>query len=78
MMRMMKMEMIIHEDTCRILDSSVIDKEVKIENPSPTKIDYKSLNVQALREYCITCGVIENGDKKNKKEMLKLLEDMEK
>ena len=61
------------EDTV-VLDSSVIDKEVK----KLDKIDYKSLNVQALREYCITCGVIENGDKKNKKEMLKLLEDMEK
>ena len=57
-----------------VLDSIVIDKEIK----KLDKIDYKSLNVQALRDYCITCGVIENGDKKNKKEMLKLLEDMEK
>ena len=60
------------------------DLFIKVQLPKATevkkleKIDYKSLNVQALRDYCITCGVIENGDKKNKKEMLKLLEDMEK
>tara|TARA_R110002074_G_scaffold301747_1_gene473118 strand:+ start:369 stop:1127 length:759 start_codon:yes stop_codon:yes gene_type:complete len=57
-----------------LLESSGIEKEVK----KLEKIDYKSLNVQALRDYCISCGVIQGGDKKNKKEMIKLLDDMEK
>jgi len=57
-----------------LLESSGIEKEVK----KLEKIDYKSLNVQALRDYCISCGVIQAGDKKNKKEMIKLLDDMEK
>ena len=58
-----------------VLESVVTtDKEIK----KLEKIDYKSLNVQALREYCISCGVIQHGDKKNKKELLKLLDDMEK
>lgn len=57
-----------------LLDSSETEKEVK----KLEKVDYKSLNVQALRDYCISCGVIQAGDKKNKKEMIKLLDDMEK
>ena len=57
-----------------LLESSGIEKEVK----KLEKVDYKSLNVQALRDYCISCGVIQAGDKKNKKEMIKLLDDMEK
>jgi len=57
-----------------LLESSGVEKEVK----KLEKIDYKSLNVQALRDYCISCGVIQGGDKKNKKEMIKLLDDMEK
>jgi hypothetical protein len=57
-----------------LLESSGIEKEVK----KLEKIDYKSLNVQALRDYCISCGAIQSGDKKNKKEMIKLLDDMEK
>jgi len=57
-----------------LLDSSETEKEVK----KLEKVDYKSLNVQALRDYCISCGAIQSGDKKNKKEMIKLLDDMEK
>ena len=57
-----------------LLESSGVEKEVK----KLEKVDYKSLNVQALRDYCISCGVIQAGDKKNKKEMIKLLDDMEK
>ena len=41
----------------------------------PQTIDYKTLTVSALRELAETSGLIEKGDKKNKKELIKLLEE---
>ena len=50
------------------------NKEDKIENPSPTITDFKTLNVQTIRQMAIDSELIKTGEKKNKKELIKLLE----
>lgn len=62
-----------HPEISDEISEGEVKKTVAVE-----KLDYKSLNVQALRDYCISCGVIQQGDKKNKKKMIKLLDDMNK
>ena len=53
-------------------------KEDKIENQSPTITDFKTLNVQTIRQMAIDSGLIKAGEKKNKKELIKLLEEANK
>ena len=59
-------------------DDSNQDKEDKIENPSPTITDFKTLNVQTIRQMASDSGLIKAGEKKNKKELIKLLEEAKK
>ena len=59
------------------LDSNVQVMSVaeQLNIVKPQTIDYKTLTVSALRELAETSGLIEKGDKKNKKELIKLLEE---
>lgn len=48
------------------------DEMKNVEN-EPIKTNYKSLNVQTLRQIAEKNGLIEKGEKKNKKELLEML-----
>ena len=47
--------------------------EMKNVENEPIKTNYKSLNVQTLRQIAEKNGLIEKGEKKNKKELLEML-----